>query len=1222
MKRIILFLLAFSIFLFSATAASAQGNKPVDPSAQYVEGEILVKYKPDVADALFESGALGTPEQKSWFNSIADWWNSLFSSSRVQTRQTQQTYEKLKEELGITSQEGLLGPQTTSSAKTIQLQSFNPKDPLEDVYKITFTKGGMEEAVKKMQESGLVEYAQPNFRYRFKANTPNDPQFPKQWGHKQIKLEEAWEITTGSNDVIVAIVDTGVDYTHEDLAANIWTGQVNGKETHGWDFINNDGDPLDTHGHGTSLAGIIAAVGNNGIGITGVNWSTKIMAVQVGDKSYLTTETIVQGIKFAADQGADIINLSLGKPTISCYTAVGEYDDPTSTNVISYAVREQGVFIVIASGNESINGACDVPANHPDILTVTAVDMQGKPTSYSNYGPFAWKETKIIAAPSGNVSSDKCTSQNCILTTKPGGGYWSLSGTSIAAPYVAGVAALVIAKDPQMRDNPFKLREWLVKTADEIPNSDFTSEKNPYIAGDDGKRTYGKRINAYKAVAAQSGESAVPTATPVEEPQPTQAAQDGTTPTVAPQTTQPPEPTSSAQPSQPIGGNPACRPMSSIQITDMQGNDLGTVIPRGKDYLCKVTTNAVNKWTTCGLALNNNWPLDHCRLGKGYGYQRWTGNTVSFKCNTKCALDKNCQQDLLPDNGSYKLVAFDFSSICGPYQQGRVIEKPVTLSGQTPLPTFTPTQPGVPTPTPTSASSATNTPKPSSTPTVNMCQFGDAQDCSLACDTSCKATNDALTCWICVTPTPTPQGSTGQPTVSIQTVIDAVSEDKIKEYLLNLVDDDTIDGQDEKQTRYTGTEGNATERDYSKTHFESLGLEVQLQDASGVQNGYGSATCPQDVSLTNVIATLVGKNPNETYMVIAHRDSTAARSGTHDPAPGADDNGTGIATIMELARVLSGVKNTLQSSITFALFDGEEEGLCGSSFYVAHKPTNTQIKGVINLDMTGYDYPDTQDSCMGFIYKNYNGGNLLSEKIVAINQQYNLGLSAFSFSGSGDSDQINFWNEGIPAIIGTECNPTENWVANPNAHTINDKTDALSWNQITATTKAVAGALASLAGISSTGDQQQPVPSPTQTPTAAPQQQEPSTDLSADEQEVLQLINQERAKRKLSQLTLNDSLIKAAKWFSNDQSTHNFCSRNHIGSDGSTMGSRFQRFGFNGIGMGEIMSCGTGSPQVSVTGWINSPGHNKIMFDSSFTRIGVGTAGSGMSLRRIVTFGR
>lgn len=279
-----------------------------------------------------------------------------------------------------------------------------------------------------------IDHAEPNYLYMPQA-VPNDPGFHNQWFLQNsgqavkentgtpgadISAAQAWDMETGSSDMVIAVIDSGVAYEHPDLIDNVW---INSKEVpdngldddhngyiddiYGWDFIYDDNNPSDYSrdlsgdGHGTHVAGIIASKGNNGIGTTGIMWQAKIMALQIFDIYETTTfmDTIIQNIniisavEYAVNNGAKIINCSFGGPSDSRF----QYD------AYEYA-DSKGVLIVVAAGNEGFNNdsAPIYPANYnlPNIISVGATDEHDNLASYSNYG----KNTVDVAAPGGNES--------------------------------------------------------------------------------------------------------------------------------------------------------------------------------------------------------------------------------------------------------------------------------------------------------------------------------------------------------------------------------------------------------------------------------------------------------------------------------------------------------------------------------------------------------------------------------------------------------------------------------------------------------------------------------------------------------------------------------------------------------------------------------------------------------------------------------------------------
>ncbi len=242
------------------------------------------------------------------------------------------------------------------------------------------------------------------------ALEPDDPRYGEQWHLPSISAPAAWDATTGSASVTIAIIDTGVDYTHPDLA---------GRCVAGYNYVARNGDPMDDHGHGTHVAGIAAATGNNSTGVAGMDWKARIMPLKVLDSKGTGYESdVAEAMRYAADHGAKVINLSLGSSDYSYALQEG----------VDYAYRK-GVTVVVASGNKGSDvyypGACE------HAIAVGALDSRDNLASFSNRGP-----AQDVTAP--GVS---------ILSTVPGG-YGRMSGTSMASPLVAGCAALVLAKYP------------------------------------------------------------------------------------------------------------------------------------------------------------------------------------------------------------------------------------------------------------------------------------------------------------------------------------------------------------------------------------------------------------------------------------------------------------------------------------------------------------------------------------------------------------------------------------------------------------------------------------------------------------------------------------------------------------------------------------------------------------------------------------------------------
>lgn len=252
--------------------------------------------------------------------------------------------------------------------------------------------------------SDIVEHVEKH-ALRYPKTVPNDPYFAQQWGPSKIQATQAWSITTGNPAVIVAVIDTGVDYLHPDLAANIWTNteELNGiagidddnngyvDDIRGWDFAGNDetnpadpdADPMDIDGHGTHVAGIIAAVGSNDLGIAGINWNARIMPlkVQANNGTYFDDWAVIEAIYYAIDMGANLVNCSFGGEE-SSFLEESAYADLKKANIIS----------VCAAGNSGVNTDVSGFENYPssynqdNIVSVAASDINDNLPDFSNYG--------------------------------------------------------------------------------------------------------------------------------------------------------------------------------------------------------------------------------------------------------------------------------------------------------------------------------------------------------------------------------------------------------------------------------------------------------------------------------------------------------------------------------------------------------------------------------------------------------------------------------------------------------------------------------------------------------------------------------------------------------------------------------------------------------------------------------------------------------------------
>ncbi len=334
-----------------------------------------------------------------------------------------------------------------------------------------------------------VLYAEPN--YIFKTGTiPNDLNYTNLWGLEKINASAAWDITTGSSSVVIAVVDTGIDLSHPDLKNNIWTNDVelngiagfdddgNGyiDDIYGWNFITETNNVTDDNGHGTHVAGIIAAIGNNTNGVVGVVWNAKIMPLKFLDENGTgDTDDAVDAINYAAKMGAHIINNSWGGDGYS--------------QVLKDAIDVCNALVICAAGNSKLN--IDSTFNHEypasytsnNLISVAATDENDVLAYFSNYG----KTSVDVAAPGCDIYS-----------TYPESSYKTLSGTSMATPYVSGLAALIKSIRPYL--NNLQIKNIIINNVDKISSLST-------------KILSGGRINAYKCLNTLLSDTIVPQVT-------------------------------------------------------------------------------------------------------------------------------------------------------------------------------------------------------------------------------------------------------------------------------------------------------------------------------------------------------------------------------------------------------------------------------------------------------------------------------------------------------------------------------------------------------------------------------------------------------------------------------------------------------------------------------------------------------------------------------------
>ena len=389
-----------------------------------------------------------------------------------------------------------------SNKKTAVLGQFRKAEAVDEaqgVYLVSDARiaGSEKTYVEEIENHRDVEFVEPNYRLSINQSVyPRDPMWLQLWGLKNFGQDapggiegavgadigalEAWQKTTGDRSVVVAILDTGVDYKHPDLAQNIWvnlpekTGvpgvddDGNGyvDDIHGWNAVSDaraaphfgqvgSPNPMDDQSHGTHVAGTIGAVGGNGQGVVGINWKVSLMPVKFLDENGSgSTIDEYRAIKYILANNVDVVN--------------GSYGGGASSKLIKSLIAEgvaKGVLFVFAAGNDGENNdfTDSFPSNYdlPNIISVAASDIRDQMATFSNFGP-----TKVhIAAPGLNILST-------IPTAMAGAGepYAVFSGTSMASPHVAGAAALLLSADPSLKKQPALIKERLLKTAEFKPN--------------------------------------------------------------------------------------------------------------------------------------------------------------------------------------------------------------------------------------------------------------------------------------------------------------------------------------------------------------------------------------------------------------------------------------------------------------------------------------------------------------------------------------------------------------------------------------------------------------------------------------------------------------------------------------------------------------------------------------------------------------------------------
>lgn len=452
-------------------------------SAPYVKGQLILKFR----DALSEPADLLFQQHRRFQSAMSDGSQTLDQlNATYRVKSIRPLLRHLSQERSVLARRQALSRQVNAARlqhpqRTQRARKGAGIPDFSQVYLVDAPADADIHALcKDYLQNPLVAACQPNYLARAQF-VPNDPYYGSSgswgqaygdlWGLHTIQMAPAWDLSAGQG-AVVAVVDTGVDASHPDLAANVWTNPgetLNGldddgngfvDDVGGWDFINADNDPLDDNGHGTHVSGTIAAVGDNGIGIIGVAYQAKVMPVKGLDGfGYGGFTELANAIVYAAMNGADVINGSWG-----CF---GCADDFVLNDALQLA-HGLGVVTVFSAGNENDDVRYSYPANREEVLTVAATGVDDSRAGFSNWGYLI-----DVAAPGGGPDEDPSgfiiepfrnilslnaatgiNDPNLIVNND----YLRQAGTSMAAPHVAGMAALLLARNPALtRDEVMSL---------------------------------------------------------------------------------------------------------------------------------------------------------------------------------------------------------------------------------------------------------------------------------------------------------------------------------------------------------------------------------------------------------------------------------------------------------------------------------------------------------------------------------------------------------------------------------------------------------------------------------------------------------------------------------------------------------------------------------------------------------------------------------------------
>jgi len=430
-------LMASALFAQGPDYANLHNLDPYNP--EFVPGVVLVKFKDDVS--------IQVRKTKSTLQTGISSVDAFIIAHKVKTMEKVFAGEEKRT---------VKKYMTTPDGQNLEIpQLFN-------IYKFRADdKEDVKTMVASFKSDPLVDFAEPDYYAYSQATEPNDPMASEQWylgAFPGVNAKAAWDTTTSDTTQIIGIIDTGVDWTHPDLSPNIWTNwdeipengiddDGNGKidDRRGWDFVNNDNNPMDDNSHGTHVAGIAAAKGNNGIGIAGIAWNARIMPIKVMQSSgFGSSSDIANGVNYARFNGATVLNLSLGSygESLTLKTAL--------ENVYSTAV------IVAAAGNDGYKidppyppapiYAPMFPACYSWVIGVQATSQSGGLASFSNFDPSGPAFCGNVFEHNYEISAPGVS----IISTFPNGGYHILNGTSMASPIVSGAVALIKSHKPAL----------------------------------------------------------------------------------------------------------------------------------------------------------------------------------------------------------------------------------------------------------------------------------------------------------------------------------------------------------------------------------------------------------------------------------------------------------------------------------------------------------------------------------------------------------------------------------------------------------------------------------------------------------------------------------------------------------------------------------------------------------------------------------------------------